>query len=61
MTSSHVNQPQCTEVSGTGVEVSVARPLMEIQCSKGDRGRGGSERGRMGGVGGCNGSERRGV
>lgn len=59
--SSHGNQPQCTDVSDTGVEVLVARPLMEIQCSKEDRGRGGGERGRMGGVGGCNGSERRGV
>lgn len=42
------------------MEASVARPLMEIQGSKGDRGRGGSERGRKG-VGGYNGSERRGV
>lgn len=45
------------EVSHTGVEVTVARPLMKIQSSKG--GERGGERGRKGGVGGCNGSERR--
>lgn len=45
----------------TGVEVLVARLLMEIQCSKGDRGRGGSVKGREGRVGCYNGSERRGV
>lgn len=33
--SSPVNRPQRVKVSDAGAEVSVARPLMEIQCDGG--------------------------
>ena len=58
--SSRINQSQHAEISKIRAGVLVARPLMEIQCSKGDRGRERRERRRKGGVGGCNSSMRRG-
>lgn len=38
--SSLVNEAQCTEVSGTGLEILAARPLMQNQYSKEDGGGG---------------------